>query len=229
MAPCISLLLLLFPTRLHLSLSSKAFSHRFTSQPLLQSFEFLRALSSLLSSLYTLGVVVILVVGTHDVVTPTEGSGKIIYESHVVEIVVISTGPEREDVLERPREIVSAVSIDGLEETEDNPDVHGEDVKVAGTKDVENWTSDCSSTEDEDFSWVGVLGRKTEGSRVFVMNFMDVLVHRAPVEELMGEEVEHIFVNEKKRDLNSDVLPSGEGNLPSTHPETLGNWVKQPN
>jgi len=143
----------------------------------------------------------ILVVGTHDVVTPTERSGEIVHESHVVEVVVISPGPEGEDVLERPREIVSAVSIDGLEETEDDPDVHGKDVEVASAKDVENWTSDRSSTKNEDFSWMGVLGSKPKGSRVFVVNFMDVLVHGTPVEELVGEEVKHVFVNKEKRDL----------------------------
>ena len=78
------------------------------------------------------------------------------------------------------------MSIDGLEETEDDPDVHGEDVEVASAKDVEDRTSDRPSTEDEDFSWVGVLGGKAEGSRILVMNFVDVLVHGTPVEKLMS-------------------------------------------
>jgi len=77
------------------------------------------------------------------------------------------------------------VSIDSLEEAEDDPNVHGEDVKVASANDVEDRTSDCSSTKDEDFSWMGVFGSKAEGSRVFVVNFVDVLVHRTPVKELV--------------------------------------------
>lgn len=44
--------------------------------------------------------------------------------------------------------------------------------------------------------------------------------------ELRTEEVEHVFVNEEKRDLERDILPSREGNLPGTHPETLSDWVK---
>ena len=78
------------------------------------------------------------------------------------------------------------MGIDGLEEAEDDPDVHGEDVEVASAKDVENRTSDRSSTEDEDLGWVGVLGGKAEGSRVFMVDFVDVFVHGTPVEELMG-------------------------------------------
>ena len=99
---------------------------------------------------------------------------------------MIGARPEREDVLERPREIVSTVSIDGLEETEDDPNVHGEDVEVAGANDVEDRPSDRSSTKDEDFSRVGVFCSKAEGSRIFVVNFVDVLVHGAPVKELVG-------------------------------------------
>ena len=78
--------------------------------------------------------------------------------------MVICTSPEGKDMLERPREVVSAMSIDGLEETKDNPDVHGEDVEVASANDVENRTSDRSGAEDEDFGWMGVLSGKAEGS-----------------------------------------------------------------
>jgi hypothetical protein len=162
---------------------------------------------------------------------------------------MISASPEGEDVLERPREIVSAVSIDGLEEAEDDPNVHGENVKVASANDVEDWTSDRSSAEDEDLGWVGIFSGKAEGSRVFVVNFVDVLVHGTPVEELMScqtrkreqcfplgdngclrtKEVEHVFVNKKERDLKRDIPPKRERHLPGAHSESLGNWVKQPN
>jgi len=172
---------------------------------------------------------VILVVGTHDIVAPAEGSGEIVHESHVVEVVVVSTGPEGEYVLKRPREIVSAVSIDGLEETENDPDVHGEDVEVSGAKNVKNRASDCSSTENEDLGRMSVLSSKAEGSRVFVVNFVDVLIHGTPMEELMGKEVEHVFVNEEKCDLKDDFLPGREGYLPGAHSKTLSNRVKQPN
>ena len=184
--PLIPLLLLLFPICLQFGFSPETFSLGLTSQPLFQSLQFFGALGGLLGGLYALDIVVILVVGTHDIVAPTEGSGKIVHERHVVEIVVISTSPEGEDVLERPREIVTTVSINGLEETEDDPDVHGEDVEVASAKDVENRTSDRPSTEDEDLGWMCVLSSKAEGSRVFVVNFVNVLVHGTPVEELVG-------------------------------------------
>lgn len=126
----------------------------------------------------------------------------------MMEIVVISTGPEGEDMLERPREVVSAVSIDGLEETKDDPDVHGEYVEVTSAKDVENRASDRPSTENEDFGWMGVLSSKAEGSRIFVVNFMDVLVHGTPMEELMGcrtRECEPLFPHEEKKETSACV------------------------
>jgi len=223
------LLLLLFSVCLHLSLGPKTFSLGLTGQPLLQSLQFLMALGPLFRGFDAPDVVVVFVISTHNVVAPAEGSREIVHKGHVVEIVVIGTGPEREDVLERPREIVSAVSVDGLEETEGDPDVHGEDVEVASAEDVENRTSDRCSTKDEDFSWMGVLSGEAEGSRVFVVNLVDVFVHGTPVEELMTEEVAHVFVDEEKRDLKGYILPSRERHLPGAHSETLSNWVKQPN
>jgi len=121
------------------------------------------------------------------------------------------------------------VSIDGLEETENDPDVHGKDVEVSRAEDVKDRTSYRSGTEDEYLSWVGILSSQAEGSRVFMVNFVDVLVHRTPVEELMGEEVEHVFVDEEKRNLKNGFPPSREWYLPGAHSEALGNWMKQPN
>lgn len=41
----------------------------------------------------------------------------------VVEVVVISSGPEGNDLVERPREIVSGMSVDSLEQTQRDPNV----------------------------------------------------------------------------------------------------------
>lgn len=62
-----------------------------------------------------------------------------------------------------------------------------------------------------------------------MVDFVDVFVHRTPVEKLVGDEVEHILINEKERDLKNSILPRREGYLPGIHPETFGNRMKQPN
>lgn len=78
------------------------------------------------------------------------------------------------------------MSIDGLEETENDPYVHGEDVEVTGAEDVKNGAGDRSSTENKDFSRMGVLRSEAEGGRVLVMNFVNVLIHGTPMKESMG-------------------------------------------
>jgi len=55
----------------------------------------------------------------------------------VVEVVVVGAGPERENVLEGPGEVISGVGINGLEETENDPDVDSDNVQFLEERDVE--------------------------------------------------------------------------------------------
>lgn len=65
-------------------------------------------------------------------VPPSERAGIIAEELLVVDVVVIGAGPERQDMVQAPWELISRVGIDGLEESENNPGVHGQDVEVLG-------------------------------------------------------------------------------------------------
>lgn len=91
--------------------------------------------------------------------------------------MVISTGPEGENVLERPGKVVSRVGIDSLEEAEGDPDVHGRDMEVTTRVDgPEDGSHQGAEGEDEGFQWVSVLCSETEGSGVFVVELVDVAV-----------------------------------------------------
>lgn len=68
------------------------------------------------------------------------------------------------------------MGINCLEKTKNDPEVHGENVKVAGDQDPGNWDSDCASAKDHGFNWGSVLSGQTERCRVLVVNFMDVLI-----------------------------------------------------
>lgn len=81
---------------------------------------------------------------------------------------------------------VTAVSIDSLEETEDDPQIHGGDVQVASEEAVDQGTEDSSSTQDEHLSRVSILGSQTEWCRVLVVDLMNVLVEDTGVESLVG-------------------------------------------
>ncbi len=49
------------------------------------------------------------------------------------------------------------MSVDGLEKTECDPDVHGEDVEVLGEEAVKQRSRKRAGTENEDFSRVGIF------------------------------------------------------------------------
>jgi hypothetical protein len=78
------------------------------------------------------------------------------------------------------------VCVDGLEETQGDPDVDSENVEVLGKVAVKQGSSDRARAKDEDFSGVSVLGGKTERRRILVVDFVDVLVESTSVKGLVG-------------------------------------------
>ena len=84
------------------------------------------------------------------------------------------------------RRTVTAVRIDGLEETEGDPDVDRDDVEVVAERAVEDGAADRTSAEDHDLRGVRVLSREPERCRVLVVDLVDVLVERAPVKSTVS-------------------------------------------
>ena len=73
-----------------------------------------------------------------------------------------------------------------------------------------------------------VLSGETEGCRVLVVDLVNVLVERAPVQRAVREEVEHVLKDEEECDLQELLLPWGEGHLPGGHAERLSHRVEEP-
>lgn len=65
--------------------------------------------------------------------------------------MVICASPEWEEVVEAPGEFVTAVGIDGLEEAQHDPNVHGEDVQVTSEGTPKNRAANGSESENHDF------------------------------------------------------------------------------
>ena len=118
--------------------------------------------------------------------------------------------------------------INSLEETEDDPCVDSNDVEVTTDSAVKDGASEGTGSENEDLSGVGVFGSKTEGSGVLVVNLVDVLVERAPVQRAVREEVEHVLKDKEESDLGSELIQGGERNLPGSHAEELCHGVEKP-
>lgn len=141
--------------------------------------------------------------------------------------MVVSTGPEREEVVERPGELVAGVRVDSLEDTENNPDVHGQDVKVLGNSAPQDGAADRAETEYHDFNGRCVFCCHTEGCGVLVVDLVDVLVQRAPVHGAVGPVVPGVFENEEDRDLvgHGEDRWEGSGSLET---EILRHGVEEP-
>jgi len=119
----------------------------------------------------------------------------------VVPVVVVGSSPERQEVSERPREVITRVRVDGLAETKSDPDVNSEDVKILSEKTVEERTRDGTLSENEDFERVGVLCSKSDGRAKGVVLLVDVLVQRTPVEGSVRPVVECVFENKEEGEL----------------------------
>lgn len=94
---------------------------------------------------------------------------------------------------EQLKRTVSRVSLNGLEEPHDNPDVDGDDVEARLREDGlrshrhEEGPSDRAGTKNENLSRMSVLGSETKGSRELVMKLVDALVHHRGVKPSVGK------------------------------------------
>lgn len=114
--------------------------------------------------------------GVKNVVPPAEAAGIVANETLVVSVVVVGTSPEWQEVVKTPGKLVATVGIDGLEQTSDDPHVHGQDVEVLGDGAVEDRRTNGTETEDQHLNWRCVLSSQAERSRVVVVDLVDVLV-----------------------------------------------------
>lgn len=146
----------------------------------------------------------------------------------MVNIVVLSASPERKEVVQAPGELIATVRIDGLEQTEDDPAVHGQDVEILGDGAPDDGASYGTETEDHDFDRRGVLSSQTEGRRVLVVNLVDVLVkERAGVHETVSPVVPRVLHHEEDGDLVGHLVEGRKRDV-GFETEVLAHGVEQP-
>lgn len=142
--------------------------------------------------------------------------------------MVIGTGPEGQEVVEAPGELVAAVGVDGLEKASDNPHVHGQDVEILGNGTVENGGANSAKTKDKDLNGRRILGGKAERSRVVVVNFVDILVQEGKdVHGAVGPVVPGILEDEENGNLVGHLQRRRERNA-SFETKELGHGVEEP-
>ena len=142
---------------------------------------------------------------------------------------MVGSSPEGHPVVHRDREVVTGVSVNGLEEPHGDPDVDSQDVKVLGKSAEEERSADGTSSENEDFERMSVLSGETKGRREFVMLLVDVLVEWTPMQSSMHPVVIHVFKEEEETNLPRHRSPVREGHRVGGKSEVLAKRVEGPN
>ena len=147
----------------------------------------------------------------------------------MVNVVVLSSSPEGQEVVQAPGELVAAVGVDGLEQTDDNPGVHGQNVKVLCDGAEDNGNSDSAKAQNHDFDGRRVFSRETKGGGVLVVDLVDVLVEEgACVHGAVSPVVPRVFQDEEDCDLIGHLVQAREGDG-GREAKVLAHGVEQPN
>lgn len=145
----------------------------------------------------------------------------------MVKVMVVCASPEWKEVVQAPGEFVTAVRIDRLEQSQYDPDVHGEDVEVAGDSTPQNRAAHSAETQDHDFNRRGIFRGHSEGGGVLMVDLMDGLVERSPMEGTVREVMPRILQHEEDGNLVSHRPERGEGNRGGKTKE-LSHGVEKP-
>lgn len=165
--------------------------------------------------------------GVEHVVPPAEAGSVVANELLVVNVVVLSAGPDRQEVAQAPGEVVSAVGIDGLEETQSDPDVHGQEMELASDGKDQDGRSDDTDSKQTGLNGRGVLSSQAERRRVQVVHLVDAPVQRAVVQSAVEPVVPGVLQDEEEGNLPSHGEERGERNA-VIHAEVGGNRVEEP-
>lgn len=144
-----------------------------------------------------------------------------------MDVVEIGTAPEGQEVVQAPGEIVARVRVDGLEQAQGDPRVHGQDVQVAGEGAVQDGREDGADAEEHDLDGRRVLGGHAEGGRVLVVDLVHVLVEGPPVEHAVRPVVPRVLGHEEEGDLAGHLEEWRERHA-RLHPEELSHRVEEP-
>ncbi len=88
--------------------------------------------------------------GIHHVVPPSETARIIANELFMMNVMKVGTAPKREELVQTPRQVVPAMGIDSLKQSEGDPYVYGKDMKVTRDGTPEDWRSNGWNSKKHD-------------------------------------------------------------------------------
>ena len=110
---------------------------------------------------------------------------------------MISTSPERQEMVKTPRKFVATVGIDSLEQAQHNPNIHSEDMQVTGESTPEDWAADGPEAQNHHFNGGSIFGGQTKWCGILMVDFVNSLVEWTPMKSSVDKIVPSVFHHEK--------------------------------
>lgn len=145
----------------------------------------------------------------------------------MVQVVMVGAGPEWEEMMEAPRELVAAMRVDCLEQAQHNPDIHREDMQISSHSAPKNRAADSPKAQDHHLNRGGIFGSHAEGSRILVVDLVNGLVQGTPVEGTVRPVMPGVFQDEEDGNLVGH-FPHGRERNRSRNSEELSHGMEQP-
>jgi len=99
----------------------------------------------------------------------------------MVDIMMISACPEREEVVQAPWKFISRMCINSLEKTSDDPNIHGQNVQILGDCTPDDRNANGTEGQNHGLDRRRIFSSEAERCAVLVVEFVDFLVKRGSV------------------------------------------------
>lgn len=144
----------------------------------------------------------------------------------MVIVVPVGAAPEGHPVAQAPREVVSRVSVNGLELAKGDPGDDSQQVDVDSEESNNQGRAYCAGTQEQRLPRARVLGRQAKGCGVGVVYAVHLAVHGTPVQETVGPVVVCVLEDEETDQLSGHGTPGWEGYL-DIEPDELAQGVEE--
>lgn len=136
-----------------------------------------------------------------EVVPVAERGSVVAHEVMVVVVMVVSTSPDRKEVVKTDRELVAGVRVDGLDKTQRDPHHDRQKVHVCAEIRQQKRRANRASASERDLERVGVLGGHAERRGILVVLLVETLVHELRVQNAVTEVVPGVLDEEQNGEL----------------------------
>ena len=132
-----------------------------------------------------------------DPVPPSKRGRVVALKGHVVVVMEVGPRPKRKEIVQAPRKVIARVGVHDLEQADREPHDHRDDMELV-KGDPDQRPEKESEAQDERLQGMGVLGSESKRRRVLMVQFVNLFVENAPVEEPMGKVLVKVFHEQKE-------------------------------